>query len=38
MAQFVRCDGSVSALDNDTPPATLRALLTIAGGEEVDFP
>jgi hypothetical protein len=33
MAQFLRADGSVGSLENDTPPATLRALLTIAGRE-----
>jgi hypothetical protein len=38
LAQYVRCDGSVGVLKNDTPPATIRALLTIAGGEEVDPP
>jgi uncharacterized protein DUF1559 len=34
-AQVLLCDGSVRTLKNDIPPATLRALLTIAGGETV---
>lgn len=38
LAQVVLADGSVRALTDDTPPATVRALLTIAGGEEVDLP
>jgi hypothetical protein len=38
LAQVVFADGSVRALTNDTPPTTVRALLTIAGGEEVELP
>jgi len=30
-------DGFVSFLSNDTPPETLRAGATIAGGESVDL-
>jgi hypothetical protein len=30
-AQAARADGSVFALDENTPPATIRAMLTIAG-------
>ncbi len=37
-AQCLWADGSVRSLENDTPPATIRALLTIAGGEEVELP
>ena len=37
-AQVVLCDGAVKVLDNDLPPETLRALLTIAGEETLqDF-
>jgi len=32
----LRVDGAVSYLSRDLPQATLRALLTIAGGEEID--
>lgn len=38
LAQVVLADCSVRVLTDKTPPATLRALLTIAGGEEVDLP
>jgi hypothetical protein len=31
-------DGSVRVLDDDLPPHTVRALLTIAGGEDVELP
>jgi hypothetical protein len=37
-AQFVRADGSVGLLENDTPPATVRALLSIDGGEQIELP
>jgi hypothetical protein len=32
------CDGSVHFLQNTINPDTLRALLTIAGGEVVNWP
>jgi hypothetical protein len=38
MAQAALADGSVRTLPDDTPPATVRALLTIAGGEQVEAP
>ena len=38
VAQAARADGSVFAIDDDTPPATVRAMLTIAGGETVVEP
>ena len=38
VAQAARVDGSIFAIIDDTPPATLRAMLTIAGGEQVDEP
>jgi hypothetical protein len=38
VAQAARADGSVFAIDEDTPPATVRAMLTIAGGETVVKP
>ncbi len=39
VAQAARADGSVFAiLEDDTPPATIRAMLTIAGGEKVTPP
>lgn len=38
LVQFLRADGSVGQLERDTPPATLRALLTIDGGEQVELP
>lgn len=31
-------DGSVRVLGGDLPPATVRSLMTIAGGEEVELP
>jgi hypothetical protein len=31
-------DGSVRVLDGDLAPATVRALMTIAGGEDVELP
>jgi Protein of unknown function (DUF1559) len=37
-AQAARADGSVFALDENTPAATVRAMLTIAGGEKVSEP
>jgi len=37
-AQAARADGSVFVLDENTPPATIRAMLTIAGGETVEEP
>jgi hypothetical protein len=37
-AQCLLADGSVRALDNDVPPETIRALLTIDGGERVFLP
>jgi len=36
--QVLIADGSVRALENDTPSKTINALLTIAGGETVEFP
>jgi prepilin-type processing-associated H-X9-DG protein len=38
VAQAAMADGSVRALPDDTPPATVRAMLTIAGGETVQRP
>ncbi len=38
VAQAARMDGSIFAIIDDTPPATLRAMLTIAGGEQVEGP
>jgi len=38
VAQVAFADGSVRAIPEDTPPATLRAMLTITGGEKVDQP
>jgi hypothetical protein len=38
VAQAALADGSVRALSNETPPETIEALLTIAGGESlVDY-
>ncbi|MCI0357955.1 MAG: hypothetical protein L0211_05705 [Planctomycetaceae bacterium] len=37
-AQAARADGSVFAIDENTPAATVRAMLTIAGGEKVTPP
>jgi hypothetical protein len=37
-AQAACADGSVFVLDENTPPATIRAMLTIAGGERVEAP
>ena len=38
VAQVAFADGSVRAIPEDTPPVTLRAMLTIAGGEKVEEP
>lgn len=38
VAQAARADGSVFAILEDTPPAKVRAMLTIAGGEQVEGP
>jgi hypothetical protein len=37
-AQFVRADGSMGRLDNNTPAATVRGMLTIDGGEKIELP
>src|SRR4030095_4901077 len=37
-AQAARADGTVFVLTQDTPAATVRAMLTIAGGEKVAEP
>ncbi len=37
-ALFGMADGSVKFLPQDTPPETLKAMLTIAGGEKVTLP
>jgi hypothetical protein len=38
VAQAARADSSVFVIPDDSPPATVRAMLTIAGGEPVDEP
>ncbi len=38
VAHVARADGSVRILSDDTPPATIRAMLTIAGGESAALP
>lgn len=37
-AHVLFSDGSVHSLSDDVPPATLRALLTARGGEDVEIP
>jgi prepilin-type processing-associated H-X9-DG protein len=36
IANVAYADGHVECLSDETPPATLRALLTIAGGEKIE--
>lgn len=38
VALVALADGSILTLSDDTPPATVRAMLTIAGGEQVTPP